>query len=125
MGETIFTEKAPKPIGPYSQAVRAGNFLFVSGQVALDPNEGKIKGETIEAQTEQIMENIKAILQTAKYSLDNIVLSNIYLSSMTLFSNFNNIYARYFTRAFPARVTVGIELMRKALVEISIIAYKE
>ena len=125
MKEIVYTEKAPKPVGPYSQAVRAGKLLFVSGQVAIDPKEGKITGEDIEVQTDQIMENIKAILQAAQYTLDDIVISNVYLSSMAFFSDFNSAYAKYFKEVFPARVTVGIELMPDALVEISVIAYKE
>lgn len=125
MKEIVYTEKAPKPVGPYSQAVRAGKLLFVSGQVAIDPKEGKITGENIEVQTDQIMENIKAILQTAQYTLADIVISNVYLSSMAFFSDFNSAYAKYFKKVFPSRVTVGIELMPDALVEISVIAYKE
>ena len=125
MKEIVYTEKAPKPVGPYSQAVRAGKLLFVSGQVAIDPKEGKITGENIEVQTDQIMENIKAMLQTAQYTLDDIVISNVYLSSMAFFSDFNSAYAKYFKKVSPARVTVGIELMPDALVEISVIAYKE
>ena len=125
MNELVNTEKAPKPVGPYSQAVKAGKFLFVSGQVAIDPKEGKIINSTVREQTIQIMENIKAILQAAGYNLGDVVISNAYLSSMEQFSEFNSVYGKYFEPIFPARVTVGIELMPKALVEISIIAYKE
>ncbi len=125
MKEYVKTEKAPKPVGPYSQAVKAGKFLFVSGQIAIDPKEGKIKADNIEEQTAQIMENIKAIIQTAGYNFNDVVISNVYLSSMALYSEFNSVYAEYFDDALPARVTVGIELMPNALIEISIVAYKE
>jgi len=123
--KVVYTENAPKPAGPYSQAVKGGKFLFVSGQLAIDPKEGKIVASDIKGQTARILENIKAILKAADYSLADIVQTNIYLSSMTLFSDFNSTYATYFGKDFPARVTVGIELMQGALVEISAIAYKE
>lgn len=125
MKKIIQTEKAPKPSGPYSQAIQAGNFLFVSGQIAVDPKEGKIVADDVKGQTKRVIENIKAILQAANYSLSDIVQCNAYLSSMTLFKEFNDVYAQYFGKDFPARVTVGIELMPGALVEISAIAYKE
>ena len=125
MKKPVFTENAPKPLGPYSQAVRADKFLFVSGQLAIDPKEGKIVASDIKGQTIQVLENIKAILTAANYNLFDIVQANVYLSSMTLFSQFNSTYATYFRKDFPARATVGIELTSDALVEISIIAYKE
>ncbi|MEM2080902.1 MAG: Rid family detoxifying hydrolase [Candidatus Bathyarchaeia archaeon] len=125
MKETIQTEDAPKPVGPYSQAVKAGNFLFVSGQLAIDPKEGKIIDGDIKAQTAQVMRNIKAILNAAGYDLNDIVQVTVYLSSMALFSEFNSEYAKYFSKEPSARATVGIELMPGALIEISAIAYKE
>jgi 2-iminobutanoate/2-iminopropanoate deaminase len=125
MKKTIQTENAPKPVGPYSQAVRAGKFLFVSGQVAIDPKTGRIVANGIKEQTVRVMENIKAILEAAGYSFSDVVQSNVYLSSMKLFSEFNSEYAKYFEKEFPARATVGIELMPEALVEISVVAYKE
>ncbi len=125
MKSPVFTEKAPKPVGPYSQAVKAGKFLFVSGQLAIDPKEGKIVAKTVTLQTRQIMENIKAILEAAGYGLKDIVLSNVYLSSMALFDEFNNEYAKYFDSEFPARATVGTELKADALVEVSVVAYKD
>ena len=94
MKTNLFTEKAPKPIGPYSQAVIAGKFLFVSGQLAIDPNVGKIVATDITLQTRQVMENLKAILEDAGYNLKNIVQSNVYLSSMELFDEFNLEYAK-------------------------------
>ena len=125
MKEVIKTENAPEPVGPYSQALKVDKFLFVSGQVAIDPKEGRIVASCIRAQTARVMDNIKAILQAAGYSLSDVVQSNVYLSSMALFSEFNNEYARYFEGSFPARATVGIELMPGALVEISVVAYKD
>jgi 2-iminobutanoate/2-iminopropanoate deaminase len=125
MRKIIQTEKAPKPVGPYSQAIKVDKFLFVSGQVAIDPAKGKIVAEGIKAQTSRVMENIKAILQAAGYDLSDVVQSNVYLSSMALFTEFNNEYAKYFSKEFPARATVGTELMQGALVEISVIAYKD
>jgi len=125
MKKIIQTENAPKPVGPYSQAIRADKFLFVSGQVAIDPKQGKIADTDIRGQTVRVMENIKAILQAAGYSFSDVIQANVYLSSMKLFSEFNSEYAKYFDREFPARATVGVELMPNALVEISVIAYKE
>jgi 2-iminobutanoate/2-iminopropanoate deaminase len=125
MKKVIQTENAPKPVGPYSQAVRVDTFLFVSGQVAIDPEEGRITTNGIKAQTAQVMENIKAILHAAGYNLSDVVQSNVYLSSMKLFSEFHHEYAKYFNKGFPTRATVGIELMPGALLEISIVAYKD
>lgn len=124
MKKVIQTENAPEPLGPYSQALQAGKFLFVSGQVAIDPEEGRIVATGIREQTVRVMENIKAILQAASYNLSDVVQSNVYLSSIALFSEFNNEYGRYFDKVFPTRATVGIELMTDALVEISVVAYK-
>ena len=125
MKKPVCTENAPKPVGPYSQAMRADKFLFVSGQLAIDPKEGKIVSLDIKGQTVRVLENIKAILNAANYDLSDIVQANVYLSSMALFSEFNCIYEKYFGKDFPARATVGIELPSGGLVEISAIAYKE
>jgi 2-iminobutanoate/2-iminopropanoate deaminase len=125
MKKIIQTENAPKPAGPYSQGIQVGKFLFVSGQVAIDPKQGKIVTNKIKEQTARVMENIKVILQAAGYSLSDVIQSNVYLSSMKLFSEFNSEYAKYFGKEFPTRATVGIELMPGALVEISVVAYKE
>lgn len=125
MKKVIQTENAPTPVGPYSQAIRVDKFLFVSGQVAIDPKQGKIIANDIRGQTVRAMENIKAILQAAGYSFSDVTQVNVYLASMKLFSEFNNEYAKYFSKKFPARATVGVELMPNALVEISVIAYKE
>jgi 2-iminobutanoate/2-iminopropanoate deaminase len=125
MKRIINTENAPKPVGPYNQAVKADKFLFVSGQLAMDPEKGKIVASGIKEQTKRVMENIKAILKSADYRLSDIVQTNVYLSSMALFKEFNSAYSEYFDRECPARVTVGIKLIPCALVEISAIAYKE
>ena len=125
MKKIIHTENAPKPAGPYSQGIKVDKFLFVSGQIAIDPTQGKIVATNIREQTSMVMENIKAILQAADYNLNHVIQSNVYLSSMALFSEFNKEYAKYFDEEFPTRATVGIELMPGALVEISMIAYKE
>jgi 2-iminobutanoate/2-iminopropanoate deaminase len=125
MKKIVLTSTAPKPIGPYNQAIQAGNFLFVSGQLAFDPKEGKIIVENIQLQTRQVMENIKAILEAAGYSLKDVVQSTVYLSSMALFNEFNCEYAKYFESDYPARATVGFELKSGALVEVSVIAYKD
>ena len=124
MKKAVFSQNAPKPIGPYNQAVQAGNFLFVSGQLAIDPDEGKLIVENVRLQTRQVMENIKAILDAAGYSLKNVVQSTVYLTSMSLFEEFNLEYAKYFENDFPARATVGVELKSGALVEVSVVACK-
>jgi 2-iminobutanoate/2-iminopropanoate deaminase len=123
--KVVLTQKAPKPIGPYNQAVQVGNFLFVSGQLAIDPKEDKLVVEDIKLQTHQVMENIKAILESAGYCLKDIVQSTVYLSSISLFEEFNREYAKYFESDYPARATVGAELKSGALVEVSVIAYKD
>ena len=125
MKNIVQSENAPKPVGPYSQAVKADKFLFVSGQIAIDPKEGRITASDVKAQTMQVLENIKAILQAADCTLNDIVQTNVYLSSMTLFSEFNSTYATYFKKDYPARATVEAKLPLGALVEISVIAYKE
>ncbi len=124
MKTTIFSQKSPKPIGPYNQAVKADKFLFVSGQLPIDPKEGKIIAQGIESQTKQVMKNIKNILEATNYSMKDIVQSTVYLSSMALFDGFNNTYAEFFDGIFPARATVATELKGGALVEVSVIAFK-
>ncbi len=125
MKKAIQSQKAPKPVGPYSQAMQAGKFLFVSGQLAIDPKQGKIVAPDVTGQTRQIMENIKAILDAAGYSLADVVQSTVYLSSMALFEEFNREYAKCFSAEFPARATVGIELKSGALVEVAVVAYRD
>jgi 2-iminobutanoate/2-iminopropanoate deaminase len=125
MKQTVFSTKAPKPVGPYSQAVKVGKFLFVSGQLPIDPKEGKIVAMDIVSQTKQVMKNIKAILKAANYAMKDVVSTNVYLSSMTLFDQFNSEYAKCFDGEFPARATLGCELKEPALVEVSVVAYRD
>jgi 2-iminobutanoate/2-iminopropanoate deaminase len=125
MKKIIRAENAPKPVGPYSQGIIVDKFLFVSGQVAIDPKTGKTVTNDIKGQTIRVMENIKAILHEVGYSFSDVIQSNVYLSSMKLFSEFNSEYAKYFDKEFPTRATVGIELIPGALVEVSVVAYKE
>jgi 2-iminobutanoate/2-iminopropanoate deaminase len=122
--KVVLSPNAPNPLGPYSQAVQAGNFLFVSGQLAINPKDGKIIDADIKLQTRQVMENVKAILKAAGYGLRNVVQSTVYLSSMSLFEEFNREYAKFFEDDFPARATVGVELKSGVLVEVSVVAYK-
>ena len=125
MKKLILSQKAPKPVGPYSQAVQVDKFLFISGQLAIDPKQGKIVATDIKTQTQQVIENIKAIVEAANFSLEDIVQTTVYLSSMDLFEEFNREYAKYFNGAYPSRVTIGCELKSDALLEIAAIAYKE
>ena len=124
MKKIVQSENAPKPVGPYNQAVKADKLLFVSGQIPINPKEGKITVADIKTQTTQVMENIKAILKAADYTLNDVVQANVYLSSMQLFGEFNSTYATYFKQDYPTRVTVEAKLPKDALVEISVIAYK-
>jgi len=125
MKKTIVSPDAPKPVGPYNQAIQAGGFLFVSGQLAIEPKTNQLAPADITGQTHQVMENIKAILHAAGYRLSDIVQTTVYLSSMDLFADFNCEYAKYFTNNYPARATVACQLKAGALVEIVTVAYKE
>lgn len=122
----IHTPDAPAAIGPYSQAVRAGNLLFLSGQIPLDPTTGKMIEGGIEAQTRQVMLNLQAVLQAAGVSTDAVVKTTIYLTDMGDFQAVNEIYSQYFNAPFPARATVQVtDLPRGAQVEIDAIAFIE
>jgi 2-iminobutanoate/2-iminopropanoate deaminase len=121
--QIIQTDKVPAPIGPYSQAVIANGFLFASGQIAFDPSTGELVMDSIQSETKQVMENIKAILEEAKIGFENIVKTSIFLSDMQLFAQVNEVYGSYFTSNFPARETVAVKtLPRNVNVEISITA---
>jgi 2-iminobutanoate/2-iminopropanoate deaminase len=121
--EIIQTTKVPTPIGPYSQAVIANGFLFASGQVAFNPATGELVLTDIQAETRQVMENIKAILEEAKLSFAHVVKTSIFLSDMQLFAQVNEVYGSYFTSNFPARETVAVKtLPRNVNIEISITA---
>ena len=121
--QIIQTNSAPAPIGPYNQAIRTGNLLFVSGQVALKPGTNDLVNADIIEETHQVLKNLKAILAEAGMDFTNIVKTTIFLSDMELFSQVNEIYAKYFDGAFPARETVAVRgLPKNANVEISVIA---
>ena len=123
MKEIINTTSAPSPIGPYSQAVKAGNFLFVSGQVAINPENGELNISNIEDETHQVMRNLKAVLLEAGLTFDHVVKATIFLSDMGTFAQVNEIYGQYFTTDFPARETVQVSVLPKNVnVEISVIA---
>ena len=119
----IKTDNAPAPIGPYSQAVKHKGFLFVSGQVSIDPPTGNLVMDTIENETQQVMKNLHAILKEADAKFDDIVMTTIFLSDMSLFATVNEIYGSYFKSDFPARATVAVKTLPKNVnVEISVIA---
>ncbi|QNA46828.1 RidA family protein [Lacibacter sediminis] len=119
----IQTDQAPAPIGPYNQAVAAGGFLFISGQICIKPDTGEMKNEDIQAETHQVMHNLKAVLQEAGMDFSNVVKTTIFLSDMALFSEVNEIYGKYFDGDFPARETVAVKgLPKNVNVEISMIA---
>ena len=124
MKDIVLTDRGPKPIGPYSQAVKSNGFVFVSGQIALDPKTGEFVGVDVHAQTERVMENLKGILEAAGTSLGHVVKTTVYLKDMNDFAAMNEVYAKYFTAAPPARSTVqAARLPKDALVEIDVIAF--
>jgi 2-iminobutanoate/2-iminopropanoate deaminase len=121
--DAIVTELGPKAIGPYSQAIRANGFIFVSGQIALDPRTQELVSGDIMTQTERVLENVKGILQAAGSSLEKVVRTTVFLTDMNEFTSMNQIYARYFLQDFPARSTVqAARLPRDVRVEIDVIA---
>jgi 2-iminobutanoate/2-iminopropanoate deaminase len=123
MKDIVTTDRGPKPIGPYSQAIKANGFLFLSGQVALDPKSGEITGSDIRQQTERVLENIKGILEAAGSNLHHVVKTTVFLKDMNEFPAMNEVYGRYFSAAPPARSTVQVERLPKdALVEIEVVA---
>lgn len=125
MSNKVETNKAPKAIGPYSQAVVVGNLIFTSGQIPLNPETGVLMGNDIKEQTHRVCQNLKAVLEASGSSLENTVKTVCYLSDMTNFSEFNEVYAQYFTQK-PARSCVAVkELPKGALVEVDVVAEKE
>jgi 2-iminobutanoate/2-iminopropanoate deaminase len=123
MKEIVTTDRGPKPIGPYSQAVKTSGFLFLSGQVALDPKTGDLIGTDVRQQTERVMENIKGILEAAGSNLHHVIKTTVFLKDMNDFPAMNEIYGRYFSAAPPARSTVQVaRLPKDALVEIEVVA---
>ena len=124
--EVINTDKAPTPIGPYSQAVRANGMVFLSGQVAFVPSTGELELSNLESETHQVMKNIQAVLDEAKISFEHVIKTTIFLSDMSLFAEVNAIYGTYFKGDFPARETVAVKgLPRGVNVEISMIAVEK
>lgn len=122
MSEKVYTKNAPDAIGPYSQAVKAGGFVFTSGQIAIDPATGNVEAVTIEEQTEQVMKNLKAVLEAAGSSLEKAVKTVCFLADMNDFGKFNEIYGRYFTGK-PARSCVAVKTLPKnVLCEVEVIA---
>lgn len=125
MNNIIHTEKAPAAIGPYSQAVQAGNLLFVSGQIPIDPATGAFAGDDIVTQTRQSLNNVRAILEAAGYSLSDVVKTTVLMADMADFAAMNGVYAEFFTENCPARAAFAVkELPRGAKVEIEAIAAK-
>ena len=124
MSKTIInTASAPAPIGPYSQAIRTGNMLFISGQICIDPATGNLKNKDLQEETHQVMHNLRSILQGAGMDFSQVVKTTIYLTDMNRFGEINEVYGKYFNHSFPARETVQVSALPKFVnVEISMIA---
>jgi 2-iminobutanoate/2-iminopropanoate deaminase len=123
MKDVVLTDKGPKPIGPYSQAIKSAGFLFASGQVALDPRSNEFVPGDIRQQTERVLENIKGILEAGGVNLHHVVKTTVFLKDMNDFAAMNEVYGKYFTQAPPARSTVQVaRLPKDALVEIEVVA---
>ena len=126
MKTKVETPYAPTPIGPFSQAVIAGNLVFVSAQLSLDTATGKMVNDTIEAETAQVMNNIKAILKGVDVGLDHVVKASIFLKDMNDYAKVNGVYSSYFNEPYPARETIQVgALPRNVNIEISVIALKD
>ena len=126
MKKIISTNKAPQPIGPYSQAVLVGNTLYTSGQIALNPETGELVIDTIQEETTQVMENLKSVLEAANMTFENVIKSSIFISDMNSFRAINSVYGNYFEQeTAPARETIEVANLPKFVnVEISVIAVK-
>jgi 2-iminobutanoate/2-iminopropanoate deaminase len=123
MKENIRTKNAPAPIGPYSQAIRLNGFIFVSGQIPVDPQTGQLVAGGIVPQTHQVIKNLAAILEAAGARLSDVVKTTVFLSNLDDFSEFNRIYGEYFAEVKPARATVQVvRLPKEALVEVEAVA---
>ena len=126
MRTAIKTDKAPKPAGPYSQAVRAGDFIYVAGQGGVDPKTGRFVEGGVEEQTRQTLKNIEAILKAAGSSLDDVVKVSVFLKDVRDFQAMNKVFAEFFKEPPPARTTVGVEfVVPEMLVEIDVVAYSQ
>ncbi|GAV23816.1 RidA family protein [Carboxydothermus pertinax] len=125
MKEVISTSKAPQAIGPYSQAIKVNGFLFVSGQIGINPQTGELVTGGVEAQTKQIMENIRQILSAAGMEFSHVVKTTIFITNMDDFATVNKIYSEYFGKVFPARSCIAVaNLPKGALVEVEVVACK-
>jgi len=126
MKKIIKTDKAPAPIGPYNQAILSENTLYTSGQIAINPTNGELVLEDITTETTQVMENMKAVLEAAEMTFENVVITTIFISDMNNFSAINSVYSKYFNEeTAPARETVEVAKLPKSVnVEISMIAIK-
>ena len=123
--KVINTSNAPAPIGPYTQGILAGNTWYISGQVCIDPETGNLKNRDLQEETHQVMHNLKAILQEAGMSFNNVIKTTIFLTDMNRFSEVNEIYGKYFEGDFPARETVQVSALPKFVnVEISMVAVR-
>ena len=118
----VQTDRAPRPTGPFSQAIITGNTVYVAGQVAMNPRTGQTVEGGFEEQAVQVFENLKAIVEAAGSSMANVARVNVYLADLTNFPKMNEIYRRYFTEVYPARTTVGVQLSGEYLIEIDCIA---
>jgi len=124
MKKVIYTNLAPEPVGPYSQAIQAGNYLYCSGQIAINPENNEFLNGSIEEQTLLIMKNIQSLLKASGFSFEDVVKTTCFLDDMKNFTTFNEIYAKYFV-SNPARSCVEAKLPKGAKVEVEVIAYKD
>lgn len=123
--QIINTPAAPAPIGPYNQAILAGEMLFISGQICIDPDSGKLKNQDIQEETHQVMHNLRSILTASDMGFHNVVKTTIFITDMNRFSEINEVYGKYFADIFPARETVQVSALPKFVnVEISMIAVR-
>ena len=124
MKKVIFTNEAPAPIGPYNQAIMFGNTLYTSGQIAIHPTSGELITSTIELETEQVMQNLKAVLEAANMTFENVIKTTIYITNMNDFAKINSVYGKYFNESnAPARETVQVACLPKNVnIEISVVA---
>ncbi len=126
MKKVIVSANAPAPVGPYSQAIESGGFVFCSGQIAINPKTNAVFTGPVEEQTVQVMENVKAVLEQAGLTLNHVIKTTIYLTNMSDFAKVNEVYAKYFVEQPPARSTVGVAGLPKGVnVEIEVLARRE
>lgn len=125
MNKVIATSKAPAAIGPYSQAIMAGDLLFTSGQLGINPTTGQLEGDTIQSQGRQALTNVKAIVEEVGMTMNDVVKTTVFIADMSLFQEFNEVYASFFSAAAPARSCVAVKALPKnALVEVEAIAHR-